>query len=52
LLPLETLDGPRFPCLGAYVIDGQAVGAYCRLAPRPLIDDRAQEMVVLIDDGE
>jgi glutathionylspermidine synthase len=52
LLPLETPDGPRFPCLGAYVIEGEAVGAYCRLAPRPLIDDRAQEMVVLIDDAE
>lgn len=47
-VPLATPDGDRFPCLGLYVIDGRAAGIYGRLAPRPLIDHRAQDVAVLI----
>lgn len=47
-VPLATPDGDRFPCLGVYVIDGRAAGIYGRLAPRPLIDFRAQDVAVLI----
>jgi glutathionylspermidine synthase len=46
--PLETPHGPRFPCLGVYVVDGRAAGMYGRLARRPLIDGNAQDAVVLI----
>jgi hypothetical protein len=45
---LPTPDGPRFPCVGVYVVDGQPAGLYGRLAARPLIDDNAQDVVVLV----
>ena len=42
------VEGTRmFPCLGVYTLDGRAVGAYGRLAPRPLIDSRAADAAVL-----
>lgn len=47
-LPLSTPDGPRYPCLGVYVIDGAAAGIYARLAARPLIDHAAQDAAVFI----
>ena len=45
--PLETSDGPRYPSVGVFTIDGRAVGAYGRIAPRPLIDSRAQDIAIL-----
>jgi len=48
VLPLSTPDGLLYPCLGVYVIDGRAAGAYGRMGVRPLIDDRSREVVVLI----
>jgi glutathionylspermidine synthase len=48
VLALPTPDGPLFPCLGVYVIDGRAAGAYGRVGVRPLIDDRSREVVVLV----
>lgn len=36
-------------CLGVYVVDGRAAGIYARVAPRALIDGRAQDAAVLID---
>jgi glutathionylspermidine synthase len=48
VLPLPTPDGPLYPCLGVYVIDGRAAGAYVRVAPRPLIDDRSREIALLL----
>ncbi len=47
-LPLATPEGPTYPCLGIYVIDGRVAGAFGRLAARPLIDAESQEVVVLI----
>lgn len=41
--------GSLHACLGVYVIDGRAAGVYARVAPRPLIDGRAQDAAVLID---
>lgn len=38
-------------CFGVYVVDGRAAGVYGRVAPRPLIDGRAQDVAVLIDRG-
>jgi len=52
ILPLATPDGPMYPCLGIYVIDGKVAGAYGRLASRPLIDDRSRDVVVLIPKGQ
>lgn len=47
-IPVETAEGPRYPCIGVFVIDGRAAGAYGRLAARPLIDAAAQDIAVLI----
>jgi glutathionylspermidine synthase len=46
--PLPSPEGLMYPCLGIYVIDGQAAGAFGRVAPFPLIDDRSREIVVLL----
>lgn len=47
-LPVDTPDGPRYPCLGVFVVDGRAAGIYGRWAPVPLIDARAQDVAVLV----
>lgn len=49
LTAIETPDGPRHACLGIYVIDGRAAGAYARVSRSPLIDDTAQDAVVLLE---
>jgi hypothetical protein len=36
-----------YPCVGVYTVDRRAVGAYGRLASRPLIDWRAQDAAIL-----
>src|SRR5262249_46454436 len=46
--PLATPEGPMYPCVGVYVIDGRVAGAYGRMAARPLIDDRSRDVVVLV----
>lgn len=45
---MATAEGPRYPCFGVYVIDGRAAGVYGRIADRPLIDSRAQDVAVLL----
>lgn len=47
-LPLDTEAGPRFPCIGVYVIDGAAAGAYVRLGRTPLVDHTAEDAALLI----
>jgi hypothetical protein len=46
--PLATPVGPRFVCLGVFTVDGSAAGVYGRLASRPLIDERACDVAVLV----
>jgi hypothetical protein len=46
--PIATPEGPRFPAIGVYVVDGRAAGLYARLAERPLIDTAARDAVVLL----
>jgi glutathionylspermidine synthase len=46
-LPVQIGDARLFPCLGVYTLDEQVVGAYGRLAQRPLIDARAIDAAVL-----
>lgn len=43
-----TEEGPRYPCLGVYVIGGKAAGIYGRAAARPLVDAQAQDLAVLV----
>lgn len=47
--PVQTPDGPRYPTVGVFVIDGRAAGAYGRIAARPLIDWEAQDAPVLAE---
>jgi len=49
--PLEIEGRPCYPCVGVYTVDGRVAGAYGRLAPRPLIDDRAEDAAVLVGAG-
>jgi glutathionylspermidine synthase len=46
--PIATPHGPRFVCVGVYVVDGRAAGLYGRLSATPLIDADAQDLVVLV----
>jgi len=50
-LPLEGAEGKVYPTVGVFVIDGKAVGAYGRIAHKPLIDNEAQDIAVLVDPG-
>ena len=47
VVPVEVGEHPVFPCLGVYTLDAKVVGAYGRLAARPLIDSRAADAAVL-----
>lgn len=40
-----------FPCLGVYTIDGKASGVYGRAAPRRLVDHRAMDIAVLVEES-
>jgi glutathionylspermidine synthase len=50
-LAMDTPEGPRHPSLGVFAIDGRAAGIYARLAPRPLIDHRAQDVAACVNDS-
>jgi glutathionylspermidine synthase len=50
MLPTATPDGPRFLCVGIYVVNERACGAYARSSLTPVIDDHAQDVVVLLED--
>lgn len=47
-VPFESAEGPCFPCVGVYTVDGRTTGAYGRIARRPLIDHLAQDAAVLL----
>ena len=40
-----------FPCIGVYTIDGEAAGVYGRAAPRRLVDHRAMDIAVLVEEA-
>jgi glutathionylspermidine synthase len=40
--------GECYPCVGVFVIDGRAAGAYGRVARAPLIDRRARDAAMLV----
>lgn len=45
----ETAMGPMYPCVGVYVIDGQAAGAYGRLSAGPVVNYSAIDVAILVD---
>jgi glutathionylspermidine synthase len=51
-VPFAAPEGDVYPCIGVYTIDGRAAGAYGRAARRPRIDHLAQDIAVLIAEGE
>jgi glutathionylspermidine synthase len=44
-------DADRYGCIGVYTVDTTAVGAYGRVARRPIVDSRAQDAAVLVESG-
>jgi len=51
-VPLSTPAGDVYPCIGVYTLNGDVIGAYGRIARRPLIDHLAQDAAVLIAETE
>jgi hypothetical protein len=49
-LAIDTPEGPRQPCLGVYVLDGEAIGVYGRLARGDFVDWRAADVAVVLDE--
>jgi glutathionylspermidine synthase len=53
VVPVTNRTGSYYPSIGVFTIDGSASGAYARIGRKPLIDDEAQDIAVLITtDGE
>jgi glutathionylspermidine synthase len=50
--PLLHERGALHPCIGVYVVDGRAAGAYGRVSRGPIIDGLAQDIAVLLEDDE
>jgi hypothetical protein len=47
---LPTPLGPLHPCIGVYTVNGKAAGIYGRLAVQPVVDCRAFDTAVLIEN--
>lgn len=47
-VPLRSSLGDLFPCIGVYTLNARVIGAYGRIARRPLIDHLAQDAAVLV----
>ena len=45
---VETPNGPMFPCIGVYTLDGRACGAYARLSKTSIINYAAMDVALLI----
>jgi hypothetical protein len=48
-LSLNSSSGPLYPCLGIFVVDGRASGAYARLSFGQVTDGSAREAPLFID---
>jgi len=48
VVPVSNANGSYYPSVGVFTIDGTAAGAYARIGRKPLIDDEAQDVAVLI----
>jgi glutathionylspermidine synthase len=49
--PMRIDDEARYPSVGVYTVGEKVVGAYARIARRPLIDSRAADAAVLVSRG-
>jgi glutathionylspermidine synthase len=50
-IPIEDEVGEVYPTVGVFVMNGRVAGVYGRLARKPLIDNEAQDVAVLIASG-
>jgi hypothetical protein len=48
VVPIFTVNGSVFPCIGVYTVNGKMAGLYGRAAGDALIDQNAQDVAVLI----
>lgn len=51
-VPAESPVGARHACLGVFTVDSRAAGIYGRISAKPLIDQDAQDIAVLIRPQE
>ncbi len=47
---VQTPEGRRHVAIGVLLVNGKAVGAYARASRKALIDDHAQDVIVLCDE--
>jgi hypothetical protein len=47
---IDTPWGSMHVCLGVYTVDGRAAGIYGRLSHREIVDFRATDVAVLVDE--
>lgn len=52
IVPVPSCDGPVYPCIGLYVINGEPAGIYGRYSRSALIDYAAVDAAVLVDSEE
>ncbi len=50
-LAVESDDGPLFPCVGVYVVNGRAAGAYVRLSRGQITNGMARESAMFIESA-
>jgi len=48
VIPLPDRNGSYYPSIGVFTVDGTVAGAYARIGRKPLINDEAQDIAVLI----
>jgi glutathionylspermidine synthase len=51
-IPVASPAGPRHACLGVFTVDSRAAGIYARISAKPLIDQNAQDIAVLLAPQE
>jgi glutathionylspermidine synthase len=51
-VPMRSTIGDLYPCFGVYTLNARVIGAYGRVARRPLIDHLAQDAAVLVAEPE
>jgi hypothetical protein len=49
---IESPMGAVYPCVGVYVIDGAAAGAYARISRGPVVDYSATDIALLLAEGD
>ena len=51
-IPVYSDEGLLYPCIGVFVVDGRAAGAYVRLANRQVTDGSSKEAPLFIDRAD